>query len=174
MNSGEIEETNTIKTAKYYNNKLNEIEVSKALVLNNLKKSYTNKNIETDNNEYRMIYESDYYNFEKKMSDIFLLKNEVEELNKRLGSVIQKMKTEIDENKNSLEKSGTAYIKEKLENDASIPRYYELASILKSTKGQILLNTILSGVLFYIIYKNSNSNLSSGIKDVVKSVVNNK
>ena len=94
----------SVKTPKYYREKLNEQNINFFIVLDELIKMYPSYKSNPDYPEYQNMFAVDMGNFEKSKQDLFLLKNAIEKDSNTLNKNIIEINEMIDwlekENKN--------------------------------------------------------------------------
>lgn len=140
------------KNLESYKEKLTELEMTKELLLNKLKKSYINSKV-SKQGDAQNIYNNDLNNIEKLNSDFFLLENEIK---KELNNKKKSLNTNNDlvkKNKELLLRTQENYLKEKSSNDADVPRYYELLEITRGKKIEFYIKLVVLLGLSYLIYK---------------------
>ena len=98
----------SIKTPKYYREKLNEQNINFFIVLDELIKMYSSYKSNPDYPEYQNMFAVDMGNFQKSKQELFLLKNSIENDSNTLNKNVIKMNKMIDllenQNKNLREK----------------------------------------------------------------------
>jgi hypothetical protein len=98
----------SIKTPKYYREKLNEQNINFFIVLDELIKMYPSYKSNPDYPEYQNMFAVDMGNFQKSKQELFLLKNSIENDSNTLNKNVIKMNKMIDllenQNKNLREK----------------------------------------------------------------------
>ena len=94
----------SVKTPKYYREKLNEQNINFFIVLDELIKMYPSYKSNPDYPEYQNMFAVDMGNFEKSKQDLFLLKNAIEKdsntLNKNIIEINEMIYWLEKENKN--------------------------------------------------------------------------
>ena len=86
----------SVKTPKYYREKLNEQNINFFIVLDELIKMYPSYKSNPDYPEYQNMFAVDMGNFEKSKQDLFLLKNAVEKDSNTLNKNIIEINEMID------------------------------------------------------------------------------
>ena len=86
----------SVKTPKYYREKLNEQNINFFIVLDELIKMYPSYKSNPDYPEYQNMFAVDMGNFEKSKQDLFLLKNAVEKDSNTLNKNIIELNEMID------------------------------------------------------------------------------
>ena len=98
----------SVKTPKYYREKLNEQNINFFIVLDELIKMYSSYKSNPDYPEYQNMFAVDMGNFQKSKQELFLLKNSIENDSNTLNKNVIKMNKMIDllenQNKNLREK----------------------------------------------------------------------
>lgn len=98
----------SVKTPKYYREKLNEQNINFFIVLDELIKMYPSYKSNPDYPEYQNMFAVDMGNFQKSKQELFLLKNSIENDSNTLNKNVIKMNKMIDllenQNKNLREK----------------------------------------------------------------------
>ena len=98
----------SIKTPKYYREKINEQNINFFIVLDELIKMYPSYKSNPDYPEYQNMFAVDMGNFQKSKQELFLLKNSIENDSNTLNKNVIKMNKMIDllenQNKNLREK----------------------------------------------------------------------
>ena len=98
----------SVKTPKYYREKLNEQNINFFIVLDELIKMYPSYKSNPDYPEYQNMFSVDMGNFQKSKQELFLLKNSIENDSNTLNKNVIKMNKMIDllenQNKNLREK----------------------------------------------------------------------
>ena len=98
----------SIKTPKYYREKLNEQNINFFIVLDELIKMYPSYKSNPEYPEYQNMFAVDMGNFQKSKQELFLLKNSIENDSNTLNKNVIKMNKMIDllenQNKNLREK----------------------------------------------------------------------
>jgi hypothetical protein len=135
-----------------YKNELTELELKKEILLNNIKTSYINKNINNDGNDINN-YEKDKKEIEKLSNEFFILENELLNRINPLKKELEKNNNLVNNSKKILQENQLNYLKEKSSNDASVPRYYELLELTRSKKIELLIKIIVILGFSYLIYK---------------------
>ena len=98
----------SVKTPKYYREKLNEQNINFFIVLDELIKMYPSYKSNPEYPEYQNMFAVDMGNFQKSKQELFLLKNSIENDSNTLNKNVIKMNKMIDllenQNKNLREK----------------------------------------------------------------------
>ena len=142
----------SVKTPKYYREKLNEQNINFFIVLDELIKMYPSYKSNPDYPEYQNMFAVDMGNFEKSKQDLFLLKNAIEKDSNTLNKNIIEINEMIDwlekENKN-LKENYNISSNDILSSEGLIDQKQELYNEKILTLIFLILGVITIGVMNY-------------------------